>query len=180
MLEPVGAKQWAWHMGENMSCPTEEYPYIFTKNNSPKAVEEFKRRAAARVAASTAKPVTVYSSTQQPVTVTSDSITTTQETPRTTEKKHHHHHRKDYNKMHLAAYGAFFFLLIILLIVGICKRQQIRVYLPGGGRQRLDGFTNPQYPDDSDLEIWNRTNAKHDYSLNNDIPKTHGTRISFE
>jgi len=31
MLEPVGAKQWAWHMGESLKCPSAEFPYIFTK-----------------------------------------------------------------------------------------------------------------------------------------------------
>ncbi|UJR07527.1 hypothetical protein I4U23_011815 [Adineta vaga] len=34
MLEPVGEKLWEWHHGENIICPTEEHPYIFTSKNS--------------------------------------------------------------------------------------------------------------------------------------------------
>jgi len=41
-------------------------------------------------------------------------------------------------------------------------------------------FTNPQYPDDDDAEVWNRNHPKSGLSINSDVPKTHGTRISFE
>ncbi|CAF3349166.1 unnamed protein product [Rotaria sp. Silwood2] len=39
MLEPVGEKQWSWHEGENLKCPTEQNPYFFTSVNSPKHFE---------------------------------------------------------------------------------------------------------------------------------------------
>ncbi|CAF0982921.1 unnamed protein product [Adineta steineri] len=159
MLEPVGGKQWAWHMGESMKCPTEQYPYIFTSKNSAKALEEYKH-----------------------------STTTTEVTPAdstSARHKHRKHHKSDsysFSRMQLAAFAGSFLILIIILILAITKRQQIRVIVRRTGRRPLNGFENPQDPDDTDdVAIWNRPNTKsNDYSINNNMPKTHGTRISFE
>jgi hypothetical protein len=162
MLEPVGGKQWAWHMGETLKCPTEEYPYIFTKNNSAKALAEYKNTSPSTAAATQRTTMADSSSTRH-------------------HKKHKHDKSDSMDKIKYAAYAGFFFLILVLLIVSIKKRQQIRVFVHGAGRRHIDGFNNPQYPDDSDVEIWNRLNSKSTGSLNNDkIPKTHGTRISFE
>jgi len=161
MLEPVGAKQWAWHMGETLNCPTAEHPYIFTKKNSAKALEEYQQTTTASAAPSR--------SSNKPDVSTAKH-----------HKKHHKHHKSDssFSKMHLAALAGLFLIIIILLIVAITKRQKIRVFVHGAGRRHLKGFTNPD--DSDDVEIWNRSNVKSNISLNDDIPKTHGTRISFE
>jgi hypothetical protein len=169
MLEPVGAKQWFWHIGEVLKCPTDEYPFIFTNKNSAKALEEYKRAAAS----STTDPATsvISSSAQSAVS--------------TTEKhKHRKHHKSDSDEsknMNYAVYAGFFFLIMILLIVAITRRQQIRVLVHGAGRRHLNGFDNPQYPDDGDdFEIWSKSNTKSGFPINSGVPKTHGTRISFE
>jgi phospholipase B1 len=39
MLEPVGQKQWAWHQGEQIECPTEDRPFFATRKNSPQPFE---------------------------------------------------------------------------------------------------------------------------------------------
>ncbi len=169
MLEPVGAKQWAWHIGETLKCPTDQYPYIFTNKNSAKAFEEYQN--------STATIVT----TNRLTSVSSEPMSST--TQQHKRRKHHHKSDSDssFSKMQLAVMAGFFFLILILLIMGITKRQQIRVYIHKKGRRHLNGFENPQYPDESDeVEIWNRSNTKSNVSVNNDIPKSHGTRISFE
>ncbi len=167
MLEPVGGKQWFWHMGEEFKCPTEKYPYIFTNKNSAEALKEYKSSTAA---ATTGRAVTDSSTgASSPASSTGNH-------------RHHKHHKSDsdsFSKKHLAA-AAFFIILLILLIVGLSRRQQIHLFVHGTGRRPINGLNNPQYQDDDDVEIWNRSNIKSGYSLNNDIPKTHGTRISFE
>lgn len=171
MLEPVGAKQSSWHLGESLKCPTEKYPYIFTNKNSAKALEEYQRSTTMET---TNRTSPMSSSSSQP------SFTTTQK------HKHHKHHKSEsdssFTKTQFAAFAGLFFLIMMLLILGITKRQQIRVFVHRSGRRRLNGFENPQYPDDNDddVEIWNRSNQKSNLSGKNDIPKTHGTRISFE
>jgi len=82
--------------------------------------------------------------------------------------------------MKLAVFAGFFFLLMMLLIVGISRRQQIRIFVHGAGRRHFSGLNNTQYLDDDEVEIWNRSSKKSDFSVNNDIPKSHGTRITFE
>jgi hypothetical protein len=170
MLEPVGGKQWFWHMGEEFKCPTQEYPYIFTSKNSAKALEEYKHA----MNQTTDRAPTDSSSSTAPIVTSTEN------------HKHHKHHKKSdsdsFTRTHYAAFVGLFFLMMIVLIVGVCRRQQVRVFVHGAGRRHINGFTNPQYPDenDDDLEIWNRSNVKSGFSINNDIPKTHGTRISFE
>ncbi len=166
MLEPVGGKQFAWHMGEGIKCPTEQYPYIFTSNNSAAALEEYKRSTMALI---TDRISSVPSSSNAP------DVSST--------AKHKHHKDSDsFNKMHFTVYAGFFFLFLMLLIVSINRRQQIRVFINGTGKRHINGFNNPQYPDDDDdnVEIWNRPNKKSGLSVNSDLPKTHGTRITFE
>jgi hypothetical protein len=179
MLEPVGAKQWFWHMGEELTCPTEQHPYIFTKKNSAEALEEYKRKAAV---VTTATTDSTNSSALRSTSATTDS--TSPAVSSTEKHKHRKHHKSDsdeYNRYHLAIFAAFFFILIMVLIIVITRRQQIRVLIHGTGRRHLNGFVNPKYPDDMDEdEVWNRSNTKAGYSINNDLPKTHGTRISFE
>jgi phospholipase B1 len=34
MLQPVGKKATTWRIGEDIICPSEEQPYIFTSKNS--------------------------------------------------------------------------------------------------------------------------------------------------
>jgi hypothetical protein len=167
MLEPVGAKQWAWHMGENLSCPTDQFPYIFTNKNSPAYLEEFKRVKALQT--------TTRSSLDTSTQTTSSAGSSTEK------HKHKKHHKSDeYDNMHVAAVAGFFFLLLMLLIVAVGRRQQIRVFV-NGGRANMKGFTNPQYPgNDEDVEIWNRSNVKSGFSVNDDLPQTHGTRISLD
>ncbi|CAF0768007.1 unnamed protein product [Rotaria sordida] len=165
MLEPVGGKKWYWHINETLNCPTEKYPYIFTNNNSAEALKEYHQRS---TMLQTAHHTSFMSSTP-------DDNTT----------KHHKHHKShsdsSFSKMQLVVFASFFLLIILLLILTISKRQQIRVFIHGAGRRHLNGFSDPIYPDEHDeVEVWNRLNLKSNYSINNDIPKTHGTRISFE
>jgi hypothetical protein len=167
MFEPVGGKQWAWHMGETLKCPSEQYPYIFTNKNSAKALAELPP-----------------STTMNPKTSRASSVSSSQPHVSTTKRhKKHKHHKSDsqFSNLHLAAFAGVFFVIILLLIVVACKRQQIRIFFHRAGRRHIKGFTNPEYADDSDdVEIWNRSNTKSNFSLNNDVPKTHGARISFE
>ena len=165
MLEPVGGKQWFWHMGETLKCPTEQYPYIFTNKNSAKALEEYQRsttteEVSPKISSSSSKPSA--SSTEQ--------------------HRHHKHHKSDsgslLSRSQFAVFIGCFFLLMLLLILAITKRQQIRVFILKNGRHHLNGFENPDENDD--VELWNRSNVKSGFSLNNGIPKTHGARISFE
>ncbi|CAF2407049.1 unnamed protein product [Rotaria sp. Silwood2] len=172
MLEPVGAKQWFWHINETLTCPTEQYPYIFTSNNSGGALEEYRR--------STMPQATHRTSFMSSGSSDSSSL---KPTDRTT--KHHKHHKSSsdssFSKMQLVVFTSFFLLIMILLIVAITKRQQIRVFIHGAGRHHINGFSDPKYPDENDeVEVWNRLNLKSNFSINNDIPKTHGTRINFE
>ncbi|CAF0944401.1 unnamed protein product [Adineta ricciae] len=167
MLEPVGGKQWFWHMGETMKCPTEQYPYIFTNKNSAKALEEYQRST------TTEEVSPKISSTSKP------SASSTEQ------HQHHKHHKSDsgslLSRSQFAVFVGCFFLLMLLLILAITKRQQIRVFIHKNGRHHLNGFENPEYPDENDdVEVWNRSNVKSGFSLNNGIPKTHGARISFE
>jgi hypothetical protein len=179
MLEPVGAKQWFWHMGAELICPTEQHPYLFTKKNSAEALEEYKRKASAS-STETTNPTTSSATT----TTSETTVSTTSADSSTDKHKHRKHHKSDsdeYSTYHFAVFAAFFFLLMLLLIVGISRRQQIRVFIHGTGRRRLGGFVNPQYPDEAgEEEIWSRSNSKPGYSINSDLPKTHGTRINFE
>jgi phospholipase B1 len=185
MLEPIGAKQSAWHIGETQECPTVDFPYFFTAKNSPPALEAYKRRTAA-VRATPSKP------TERASTSHSTERVSTVSTPRASTSRHHHqhkdrtHHKSDSKwtfgqKMKYAAFTAFFLMFLIILIMAATRRQQIRVFINGAGRHRLAGLTNPQYPDDSDdVEIWTRPGKKPAYSDNEKNPSTLGTRISFE
>lgn len=71
---------------------------------------------------------------------------------------------------------------MLLLILAVTKRQQIRVLMyKRNGRQNLNDFQNSEYADEGDdVEVWNRSHSKSGFSINNNIPKTHGARISFE
>lgn len=40
MLEPVGQKQWSWHEGEQIECPTADRPFFATRLNSPTPYEK--------------------------------------------------------------------------------------------------------------------------------------------
>lgn len=166
MLEPVGAKQWAWHMGEELKCPTEQYPYIFTKKNSAKALEEYQHSTAA-------------------ATSTTARASSTEDSSTATHHRRHKHRKSDsdslLSKSQFIVFVGCFFLLVVLMILAMTKRQQIRIFMHKKGRQHLSGFQNPEYPDDADdVEIWSRPGGKAGLSSNDIIPKTHGTRISFE
>ncbi|CAF3422780.1 unnamed protein product [Rotaria sp. Silwood1] len=168
MLEPVGAKQWFWHINETLNCPTEKYPYIFTNNNSAEALDEYKRS-------------TIPQTTHRTSFMTSSRSSK----PSDHTTKHHKHHKshsdRSFSRMQLVVFASFFLLIMVLLILAVSKRQQIRIFIHGAGRRHINGFDDPKYPDEHDeVEVWNRLNLKSNFSINNDIPKTHGTRISFE
>lgn len=133
MLEPVGAKQSSWHMGEELKCPSTTYPYIFTKSNSADALADYQRSTAAQ-----------KSSTTRSAHSTSH---------------HHKHHKSErfwttYNIVAVVAIGLIFLMLII---AGVSRRQQIRGALHGAGRRHISGFKNPQCSEDiDDIEIWKR------------------------
>jgi len=155
MIEPVGAKQTFWHVGEELKCPTDEHPYIFTHKNSAEALEEYKQRA---TMTPTTNPTSSGAHSSVPPSVSS-----------TEKHKHRKHHKSDsdvFNKIHVAIYAAFFLLMMILLIVCITRRQQIRLFVHGLGRRHINGFTNPQYPDDDDAEAWNRSHPKSGLPIN--------------
>jgi hypothetical protein len=164
MLEPVGGKKSTWHMGETLKCPTKEYPYIFTSQNSPKAlVETTMTQITTRIPA-------IISSTSNP------DVNTT-----------YYHRRKksnsDFlsNKMKLIAITSFLFIIVMLLIWGFTKRQNVRVFIPKKGRHRFDGIDNPQDADENDeYEVWSRSSSKSTYSDDNKKTTSHGTRISLE
>jgi phospholipase B1 len=44
MLEPVGQKQWEWHYGEPLECPTQDRPFFATRKNSPQSFEKIPLR----------------------------------------------------------------------------------------------------------------------------------------
>ena len=169
MLEPVGGKQWSWHMNEPLKCPTDKYPYIFTKKNSAKALQEYQH--------SSTTPTTHRRSS------VSNSISSSTTDSSTT--KHHKHHKShsdpSFSKMQLIIFTISFLLIMMLLIFTVTKRQQIRVFIHGNGRHHLMDFTNPKYSDESDdVEVWNRSTIGANCLASNSLPKTHGSRISFE
>lgn len=168
MLEPVGAKQEFWHMGEELRCPSQQYPYIFTNKNSAQAVEDFKRAA-----------TSAASSTRSPQSTTSAADGSSSSTTGLSTKKHKHHKSDDSDEIetyHFAFFAGLFFLVFILLIAAVTRRQQIRVFIQGTSQRHLNSFVNPPYTDDGqEDDIYNRK-----LPGNNSIPKTHGTRINFE
>lgn len=170
MLEPVGAKQEFWHMGEELRCPTQQYPYIFTNKNSAQAVDDFKHAAAA-------------SSARTPESAISTSGSSSSSTAGLSTKKHKHHKSDsdDIETYHFAFFAGVFFLVFILLIVAVTRRQQIRVFIQGTSQRHLNSFVNPPYTDDmQEDDIYSRSNDKRKLSAHNSIPSTHGTRINFE
>ena len=132
MLEPVGGKLPAWHMGETLKCPTDQYPYIFTNKNSAQALEEYQRSTMAQT--------------------TPRASPTSSSRPHASSPKHHKHHKHDrsFNNIHLAAIAGGLFIVLVLLICACNRRQQIRVFIHGTGRRHINGFDNPKYPDESD------------------------------
>lgn len=174
MLEPVGAKQTAWHINETLSCPSDIHPYIFTKNNSAQALAEYQRSTIPIGTAAATKPTNRQSSvapTGKPVVSTS---------------RHHKKHKHEKSESEwtimtfVVAVGIFCLLLIILTLI-VSKRQKIRVMLHGAGRRHLNGFTNPNDLEDKDeVEIWNRSTVKSTPVINQSLPKTHGTRVILD
>lgn len=165
MLEPVGAKQEFWHMGEQLQCPSQQYPYIFTNKNSAQALKDFKRETPA-----TSTPPSLSTTTAADVTTSSADESST--------KKHKHHKSDsdDIDSYQFAFTAAVFFLIFVLLILVITRRQQIRVFVQGTSQRHLNSFVNPPYGDDiHEDDVWNRSSKG-----NNNLPKTHGTRINFE
>ena len=174
MLEPVGAKQTAWHINETLSCPSDQFPYIFTKNNSGKALAEHQRITVPLRTPASNKPTNRLSSV---VTTAKPAMSTSHH------HKKHKHEKSDseWTIMSFAVVAGVFLLLLIILTLAVSKRQNIRVFLHGAGRRHLNGFTNPSYPEDSDeIEIWNRSTGKSMSPINQSIPKTHGTRVLLE
>jgi len=184
MLEPVGGKQQFWHMGEDFKCPTQEYPYIFTSKNSAKALEEYKHAMNQTTNLASTDSSTSISTSIDTTISTGISTSNTPVVTSTEKQKHHKHHKSDsdsFTRKHYAAFTGLFLLMMIVLIIGVCRRQEVRVLVHGAGRRHVNGFTNPQYLDENDdVEIWNRSNVKSGFTINNDLPKTHGTRITFE
>jgi len=165
MLEPVGGKQTSWHMGEQLTCPTEEFPYIFTKKNSPAALAKLRPK--------------------QIESTKTDNQTTNSQSSFIVAGEHQKvkSNDKGLSPWQMAAGGILFFIVILVFLVLIVKRQQVRVYIHGASRRYLGGFSNPQGvddEDDDDVEVWNRSNSKRTHAIDSDIPKTHGMRIEFE
>ena len=173
MLEPVGGKQVAWHINETLKCPTAQYPYIFTKKNSAKALEEYQRST--RVPAPTEADVLL-----------SSSSSTSEPEPTTTRHRHHKRPKGEksgssFTSKQFAVIVAMFFMMMGLLVLTITKRQQISVFVRGAGQRHLRGFTNPDYADDNDdFEVWNRADIKSNSADSAAFPKTHGARMTFE
>ncbi len=44
MLEQVGHKQWEWHSGETLECPTPSRPYFATRKNSAQPNERMPKK----------------------------------------------------------------------------------------------------------------------------------------
>lgn len=165
MLEPVGAKRWSWHINETLRCPTPEFPYIFTKQNSPTVLSSFYRSQS--VSLTNKKTETSHMTTGRPTETTHD---------------HHHHHKSksQLTKWNFAVLVGLVFLLLIIVILSISRRQQIRVFI-NRKSQRLSGLIEPRYPDEGDdVDIWNRSFVKTASKSDQLLTKTHGTRINFE
>lgn len=172
MLEPVGAKQEFWHMGETLQCPSEKYPFIFTNKNSAQAVKDFQPSTT---------QVSLPTSTS-PISTTTAVDVTTSSADETSTKRHKHHKSDsdDIDSYQFAATAGLFFLIFILLIIAITRRQQIRVFIQGTSQRHLNSFVNPPYADDAqEDDIWSRS-SKGNHAGKHILPHTHGTRINFE
>jgi hypothetical protein len=179
MLEPVGGKQWSWHFNETLKCPTDDYPYIFTKQNSAQALKEYQRRTLAPI-----------QSNSEPIESNSPKASTKKshrdESHHDKQHVHHQQHKKHrsetfFTKLNLIATLTIGCLVILILIVVVTKRDNIRTILHGARRRHMEGFDNPVgYDDQDDVEIWNRSSNKSAHSLNKSLPNTHGTRVTFD
>jgi len=180
MFEPVGGKQMMWHMGEDMKCPTAEHPYIFTSQNSAKALESLKRSTTAQV-------ISANSTNRALGEVSIGSTTATTATDSTSHRHHKRPKHKDdkdlsiNSKLKYAAMAGFILVILFVLILAIRKRQQINIYVREKGRRNLDRLSNPPYVDDSDdVEIWTRPSNKSALTGDDGQSKTLGHRITFD
>jgi len=109
---------------------------------------------------------------------TSDVTNTSQRYP----KKHKHDKKSDsdssFNKMKFLAITGFLFIIIMVLIVGIMRRQKLRVFIRRNDQPNFDRLNEELYEDE--VEIYSRSQQKSNYFDNNEITKTHGTRMPFD
>ena len=166
MLEPVGGKQTAWHMGEELKCPSDTFPFIFTKNNSAAALAEYQRST-----------TTEKNEASPPTTMT----TTTDAVRSTSHHRKHHKSEHFWSMYNVITVVAIILVFSLIIFAAVARRQQIRATLHEAGRRRFGGFNNAQYSDDADdIDIWNRATGKSPYTAKDQLTKTHGTRINFD
>jgi hypothetical protein len=80
--------------------------------------------------------------------------------------------------MKFLAITGFLFIIIMVLIVGIMRRQKLRVFIRRNDQPNFDRLNEELYEDE--VEIYSRPQQKSNYFDNNEITKTHGTRMPFD
>lgn len=172
MLEPVGGKQKYWYYEEQLKCPSERYPYIFTNKNSAKALAEgFNMNTGTTSRGTTAGGSTPRGTTPRATTSKSKS----------SKRPHHHdddHHKHDKSDSTLSTAGfvafiGLFVLLLLVVVVSIVKRQKIRLV--------VENLRNSRYNDIADdVEIYSRPTGKNSSKSSSQLPPSYGSRINFE
>lgn len=83
------------------------------------------------------------------------------------------------NKMKFIAIIGFLFLLTVILVVGFLRRRKTNQFIPTDSEN--PNYIDDDMDDDMDDEVYTqpKKNSNDDY-YNNALPKTHGTRMSFE
>lgn len=174
MLEPVGGKNWSWHIEQPLKCPTTAYPYIFTSKNSVEALKELGHATNVQI-------------TDHEITTTMNISTF--DSNSTYQSQHHYKHVKhqevssdsSFNKMKLITVISFSLIITTILITGIVRRRKTRILIPNNAQGHLDGINNVQYYDDNDeIEVWSRNSIKSVYFGNKETLKSYGQRIPSE
>jgi len=197
MLEPVGDKRKSWHLGEDkpLKCPTKEYPYIFTSKNSGKSSDEINQTTSVPTISNNSSSTygvnitvnqtsTVINNNTSPsdIDTTTYNISTSEVNSTSQVRRKHPKNKKSdpdssFNKMKFLVVTGFLFILMMILIFGIIRHRKQRTYTSKTGQQNID-YTNDF--DDDEMEVYSQSTFKPDYSDNNQIPKTHGKRMTLD
>jgi hypothetical protein len=83
-----------------------------------------------------------------------------------------------FSKMKFIAIIGFLFIISLILIIGIIRQRNERRFIRETRGNNYRHFNDEL--DDDEEEIYNQTKQKPNFFDNQEIPKTHGTRMSFE
>lgn len=199
MLEPVGAKQESWQFNQTLKCPTKENPFLFTSKNSPK---KFNNITVNQTTIQTSTISLAVNNSSLYINQTSTSIIRTETSTMTmskiinpqpeliinsspkiksidisTEKPNSD---TSLSKSKFLVITGFLFIIGMLLIVGLVRRRKQRSLQLRSkpGRNNFE-YTNEDVYED-EVEIYSQPKKKTNFFEDNELPKTHGTRLDFE